>query len=74
MGSLLTMTGSVPAAPSPGLGTAIADWTTAVSIFGSPAAVALGSAGSFVLIAVILGLVAVGVLRWRLVPWRRNGA
>jgi hypothetical protein len=47
------------------LAVAVNDWTLALSILGSPAAIALEWAASLVLIAVMVGLMVAG-------PWRRQ--
>lgn len=52
-------------APVGTLAVAVNDWTLALSVLGSPAAIALEWAASLVLITVMVGLIVAG-------PWRRR--
>jgi hypothetical protein len=59
---------------TPGSAATLTDRTTAATIPGSPATIALGSAASLVLIAVVLILVVGRPLRRRSLPWHHRGA
>jgi len=72
--SSLTAISDGHAAPVGTLAVAVNDWTLALSVLGSPAAIALEWAASLVLIAVMLGLVLAGPWRRPLGPWHHKGA
>jgi len=72
--SSLTAISDGHAAPVGTLAVAVNDWTLALSVLGSPAAIALEWAASLVLIAVMLGLVLADPWRRPLGPWHHKGA
>jgi hypothetical protein len=72
--SSLTATSDGAAAPVGTLAVAANDWTLALSVLGSPAAIALEWAASLVLVAVMMGLVVVGPWRRQVRPWHHTDA
>jgi hypothetical protein len=72
--SSLNATTDGQAAPVGALAVAVNDWTLALAVLGSPAAIALEWAASLVLIAVMVGLIVAGPWRRQPRPWHHKGA